>query len=380
MSRWVPSRLVIGGDQPFVRRLIGVFTSPLVGSIYNMGVWDKVAAAWVNMATRRTLANEEAARCCYKETGRSLGNGGCIGDPHIVIDRCVVFLCILHCCMAIGRLQVASIETRLVDLPKENTDAVQRVLYRARTGVKLGATGAPDGEEARALFLAWEESGPLLDYVPEDGDWQAVVAMRDLLRELYTDKPPRGDLRAAEVARAYRAHCCKEACQSNYLLYLEEDVTEAVANARRLGVGLGAVCADVIESLNAILKRAYNDHSGRKGGGISWATQLEREGEVVSQVWECWFLNFDLPLCNYGTPHTAPCTMANLMATHSPPPSTLASPPLALFSPCHGRLGDAKDVGRHVQSEQRSPGVFCFCTLPCVYGLIFAAILLKCRD
>ena len=67
-------------------------------------------------------------------------------------------------------LQVALIETRLVDLPKENTDAVQRVLYRARTGVKMGATGAPDGEEARALFLTWEELGPLLDYVPEDGE------------------------------------------------------------------------------------------------------------------------------------------------------------------------------------------------------------------
>ena len=179
MSRWVPSRLVIGGDQPFVRRLIGVSTSPLVGSIYNMGVCDKVVAAWVNVATRRTLAREEAARRRYKETGRSLENGGCIGDPHIVADRCMVFLCILHCCMAIGRLQVAFIETRLVDLPKENTDAVQRVLYRARTGVKLGATGAPHGEEARALFLAWEELGPLLDYVPEDGEWQAVVAMRD---------------------------------------------------------------------------------------------------------------------------------------------------------------------------------------------------------
>ena len=193
-------------------RLIGVSTSPLVGSIYNMGVWDKVAAAWVNVATRRTLDREEAPRLRYKETGRSLENGGCIGDPHSVVDRCVVFLCILHCCMAIGRLQVAFIETGLVDLPKENADAVQRVLYWARTGVKLGASAAPDGEEARALFLPWEELGPLLDYVPEDGEWQAVVAMCGLLRQLYTDKPPRGDLCAAEVARACRAHCCKEAC------------------------------------------------------------------------------------------------------------------------------------------------------------------------
>ena len=192
---------------------------------------------------------------------------------------------------------------------------MQRALYRARTGVKLGATGAPDGEEGHALFLTWEELGPLLDYVPEDGEWQAVVAMRDLLRELYTDKPPRGDLHAAEVARAYRAHCCKEACQSNYLLYLEEGVTKAVVNARCLGVGLGAVCADVVESLNAILKRAYNDHSGRGGGGMPGATQVEREGEVVSQVLEWWFLKFDRPLRNYGSPHTAPCTMAKLMAT-----------------------------------------------------------------
>ena len=379
MSRWVPSALVIGGDQSFVRRLIGVSTSPLVGSIYNMGMWDKVAAAWVNVATRRTLDREEAARLRYKETGRSLENGGCIGDPHIVVDRCVVFLCILHCCMAIGRLQVAFIETRLVDLPKENVNAVQRVLYQARTGVKLGASAAPDGEEARALFLAWEELGPFLDYIPEDGEWQAVVAMRDLLRELYTDKPPRGDLRAAEVARGYRAHGCKEACQSNYLLYLEEEVTEAVANARRLGVGLGAVCTDVVESLNTILKRAYNDHPGR-GGGVPGATQLEREGEVVLQVWECWFLNFDLPWRNYGTPHTAPCTMGKLMATHSPPPSTLASPPPALFSPCHGRVGNAKDVVRHVRSQQSGPGVFCLCTLACVFRLIFAASWLIFRD
>ena len=59
-------------------------------------------------------------------------------------------------------------------------------------------------------------------------------------------------------------------------------MTTAVANAARLGVGLGAVCADVVESLNAILKRAYNDHTARGGGGgMPGATSLEREAEVV---------------------------------------------------------------------------------------------------
>ena len=69
------SELVIGGDQPFVRRPIGVSISPMLGSIYNMGVWDKVAVARVKAGVRRTLEGEAVARCCYQETGLSLENG-----------------------------------------------------------------------------------------------------------------------------------------------------------------------------------------------------------------------------------------------------------------------------------------------------------------
>ena len=117
------------------------------------------------------------------------------------------------------------------------------------------------------------------------------------------------------VARAYCLHCCKAACQSNHLFYLEEDVTLAVANAAWLGVGLGAVCADVVESLNAILKRAYNDHTARRGGECR-GLALEREGEVVLQAWEWWFLKFDLPL-----QHRILSPMTHRMEPSPPPPN-----------------------------------------------------------
>ena len=52
--------------------------------------------AWVNTTTGRALREQAAARVRYKETGRTLDNGGCIGDPQIVVDQCLVFLCILH--------------------------------------------------------------------------------------------------------------------------------------------------------------------------------------------------------------------------------------------------------------------------------------------
>ena len=95
-------------------------------------------------------------------------------------------------------------------------------------------------------------------------------------------------------------------------------MTLAVTNASRLGVGRRALCADVFESLKAILKRAYNDHTARRGG-MPGATALEREVEVVLQAWGWWFLKFDLPLQHRGAPHTAPCSMAKLLAIQTPP-------------------------------------------------------------
>ena len=348
-----------------LRWSLGVSTSPQVGSIYNMGVWDKAAAACLRVDVRRTLDNEAAAPHKYQVTGWSLDNGGCIAEPHILVGRCTVFLCILHGCMAIGRLQVAFVGARLESLPKENAEAVKRLSYPAHAAVKLGATAAPDGEEPRARFLAWEGMGPLLAYAPWGPEWQAVVAMRELLRDLHSGTHPLNDLGASAVARQYRAHCCKTACQPNYLLYLEEDVTTAVADAACLGVGLGAVCADVVESLSAILKRAYNDHTARGGGGMPGATSLEREAEVVLQVWDWWLLKFDLPLRTLRARDVAPCTMATLMSNRSPPPVSLSLAPPALVSPIHGPGRDGGVDGEDVRKDEQQSGM-CLCACVCL--------------
>ena len=179
----MPAALVLGGAQVYSPPHWGLHITPS-GVYLQYGGVGPGDGGVVAVDVRWTLDNEAAARNQYKVTARSLDNGGCIADPHIVADRCWVFLCILHCCMAIRRLQVAFVEERPESLPKENAEAVQRLLYPAHTWVKLGGTAAPDGEEARALFFACEEMGPLLAYAPEDPPWQAVVAMRDLLRDL----------------------------------------------------------------------------------------------------------------------------------------------------------------------------------------------------
>ena len=108
------------------------------------------------------------------------------------------------------------------------------------------------------------------------------------------------------------------------------------ADAR--GVGLAAVTGDVVESTNYILKKRYNGHSSRGGGAGKSA--VEREAMVVQQVWEWWFLPFDLPLLHYNTPHTAACTAASVLSTTPQAPSTHAPSATQLYcsSPIHGRL------------------------------------------
>ena len=89
-------------------------------------------------------------------TRKSLDATGCTGEPLLVIAGKRVFLCILHWCMAFGRLFVAFPEAQVGNHPPEVAGEVQKILYRNRCGVRLGAHNAPDGEEAYNLFWAWE--------------------------------------------------------------------------------------------------------------------------------------------------------------------------------------------------------------------------------
>ena len=92
----------------------------------------------------------------------------------------------------------------------------------------------------------------------------------------------------------------------------------------------------------------FNDHTAwRGGGGMLGATSLEREAQVVLQVWEWWFLKFDLPLRPLRTPHVAACTMATLMSIHSPPAMSLSLASLPLVNHIHGPGDDGGDNGKN---------------------------------
>ena len=121
------------------------------------------------------------------------------------------------------------------------------------------------------------------------------------------------------------------------------------------GMGLAAVSGDVVEGTNYILKKGYDGHSSRGGGAGKSA--VERGAMVVPQVWEWWFLTFDLPLLHYNTPHTAVCTAASLLSTTPQAPSTQAPSVTQLYypSPMDGRRR-AEEAARGESEGTPRPG------------------------
>ena len=91
---------------------------------------------------------------------------------------------------------------------------------------------------------------------------------------------------------------------------------------------------DVVESTSYILKKGYNEYRS-KAGGVHESV-VEREGMVVKQLWEWWFLTFDLRLMHYNTPDTAACTAVSILSTtpdHPPPKRPLRASFITLC-PC----------------------------------------------
>ena len=230
----------------------------------------------------------------------------------LFIARNRVFLCMLHCCMSMGRLFMAFLEGQVENHPPEVSGEVQKFLYRNHCGVRLGSQNAPDGAEAHNLFWAWEQIAPLLAYVEEDPTWQAVMGLRTLLRTLYSPIPlvPRPLCRP--VVAAFQGHYCGES-GSHHLLFLEEDCDAMLESADAFGLGWAAVSWDVAESTNYILRKGYSGHSSR-GGNVA-KTAVEGEAIVVRHLWEWWFLTFELPLLRYNTPYIAACKADSMLST-----------------------------------------------------------------
>ena len=203
----------------------------------------------------RTTQSDHEQRTSFLLGTPSLKAAGYSVDPVVVIARYRVVMCILHCCMALGRLQMANIERlandRLAPGDQVTRAAIQATLHEHRTGCHLRKDASPDGEETSRLFAAWPDLALLLAVAPDEPLYKAVVDMAKLMRDLYHTYQvgPRPQCRA--IAAALHEHCAPRfACQ--YLLFLEEDADRLLEDIWPFGMAMFS--GDIVESLNRFLK------------------------------------------------------------------------------------------------------------------------------
>ena len=142
-------------------------------------------------------------------------------------------------------------------------------------------------------------------------------------------------------------------------------------SADACGVGLAVVSGDVVESTNYIVKKGYNGHSSRGWG--AGKTAVERKAMVVQQVWEWWFLMFDLPFLHYNTPHTAACTAASLLSTtpQVPAPTNPVRPSSITLRPSM----DAAELRKLLKESQKATLALAVCYLCAVVRVHIAFVI-----
>ena len=121
----MPAAVLLGGDQPWLRRLLRISVPPQVGSIFNGAVRDNTAKRWNGVAARCATHLDATNHRRYQVTRKILDAAGCTGEPLLVIARNRLFLCILHCCMAFGRLFVGFLEAQVGNHPPDVASEVQ---------------------------------------------------------------------------------------------------------------------------------------------------------------------------------------------------------------------------------------------------------------
>ena len=146
------AKVILGGDQPWTPRVIGVSTCPQVGCMFNEGIWNAPTKTWEGSANHRTMEGDEANYTAFLLGTPSLQAAGCSTQPILKLPRAWVVLCILHLTMPMGRLlgEFVDREARLVT-PALRRD-LQVLLWERRAGWSVYGSTSPDGEETANFF------------------------------------------------------------------------------------------------------------------------------------------------------------------------------------------------------------------------------------
>ena len=257
--------MILGGDQPWTKRVIGVSTCPQVGSMFYEGIWNTQTKTWEGSASPQTMVGDEAYYTAFLFGTPSLQAPRSM--PRILKSpRAWGVFCILRLTMAMGRLLGGFVDREARGATPSLYQDLQVLLSERRAGWSVYGAASPDAEETANFFEAWPDIARCLVIRPSSAKYKAIANLWDLLQSLYCRYQGPNPFNCATLAKDFRRHCTVGTA-SWYLLGLEHDVDAMLQ--KTWPFGLAMFCSDISGNLNRFLKHGHNEHSNRGGGGLS---------------------------------------------------------------------------------------------------------------
>ena len=233
---WVRTVVIIGGDSPWLRHILGLSTFYEIGSIYSFATWSREKERWVGCEWRRST-RLEANFLKYRKQGVScVGAKRCIESPLLKVDYRIgcVIMCVLHLVIRCGEYLTTFVRTRATMLTVPQRSKVQSLLKDAKTNVSLKGRSFPDGEERWHLFANWLPIAKSLRLTPHVTT--TAEDMGKLLTAIYRwtyDPFVQG---YAQIAKRFQNTICPHK-RSPYLLWLCNKGAIVLGNLQPLGGG-----------------------------------------------------------------------------------------------------------------------------------------------
>ena len=236
------------------RATCGCFNWPMQAMIFGL-MCTKISMGGKGREHLRRTHNAEANCLLYRLEGESNMN------PCLTLIDHHFLPCILHIMMICGKLILSITRKVALDLPNDGVRLLKATFKAAniRWG-GLHKESAPDGQEVQRLLCAWDTVAHVLSIHRSAAD-EAVRQLGEVLREVYHGLEDQVEL----AARNFRLHCGPHS-KSSYLYILIHVKKTIITECRNLGVGLAMFSNDLTETMNAIMKGIYLQHSSRGGG------------------------------------------------------------------------------------------------------------------
>ena len=152
------AKVILKGDQPWTRRVIGVSTCPQVSSMCNEGIWNAQRKTWESSNIPLTMEGDEAHYTAFLLGTPSLQAAGCSMQPILKLPRAWVVLCILHLTTAMGRLFGEFVDQEARGVTASLRQDLQVLLAERRAGWSVYGAPSPDGEETANFPLGMDGS------------------------------------------------------------------------------------------------------------------------------------------------------------------------------------------------------------------------------